>query len=244
MQRLDHQASTKEDVLRRTSDLTRVYDALHEDVLELRRKLFDMGEWAEQGRPTHTEAEWMLAPQSKTSTALWALPPPVRPTAALCRPPMYHYPARTPCHSMSCIPRPGSIAFVRAWMPCTSHVSCPALLVSRRGKSWRVSFPTDPSLPPPPSTARSHAWTTGRSACCSPLPSSVSACPLLAVLLSSLLLRPALEFFALVYALLGLCFCRLGLPCHHVELLLSRPPLICRPAALQQALRLRHHQRR
>jgi hypothetical protein len=44
VQRVDHRASSKDEVLRRSSDLVRVYDALHEDVLELRRKLFDVGE--------------------------------------------------------------------------------------------------------------------------------------------------------------------------------------------------------
>jgi hypothetical protein len=43
VQRVDHRASSKEEVLRRNSDLVRVYDALHEDVLEIRRKLYDIG---------------------------------------------------------------------------------------------------------------------------------------------------------------------------------------------------------
>lgn len=45
VQRVDLRASSKEEVLHRYSDLVRVYDALHEDVLEIRRKLYDIGEY-------------------------------------------------------------------------------------------------------------------------------------------------------------------------------------------------------
>lgn len=45
VQRVDHRASSKDEVQRRNSDLVRVYDALHEDVLEIRRKLLDVGEY-------------------------------------------------------------------------------------------------------------------------------------------------------------------------------------------------------
>jgi hypothetical protein len=44
VQRVDHRASSKAEVQRRNSDLLKIYDALHEDVLDLRRRFFDLGE--------------------------------------------------------------------------------------------------------------------------------------------------------------------------------------------------------
>lgn len=44
VKRLEQSAGTKEELRRRNGDLIRVYDALHEDVYEVRRKLYDIGE--------------------------------------------------------------------------------------------------------------------------------------------------------------------------------------------------------
>lgn len=41
---------TKQDVRSRTGDLVRVYDALHQDLLEVRRKLWDVGELSGQAQ--------------------------------------------------------------------------------------------------------------------------------------------------------------------------------------------------
>jgi hypothetical protein len=45
VQRVDDRASSKAEVQRRNSDLIRVYDGLHEDMLEIRRKVYDLGEY-------------------------------------------------------------------------------------------------------------------------------------------------------------------------------------------------------
>ncbi|PWN92162.1 hypothetical protein FA10DRAFT_265963, partial [Acaromyces ingoldii] len=51
-------SSTKEDVRSRTGDLVRVYDALHQDVLEVRRKLWDVEQDVNKalGTPTSRQA--------------------------------------------------------------------------------------------------------------------------------------------------------------------------------------------
>lgn len=44
VKQVDARASSKEEVSRRNGELVRVYDALHEDVLDIRYKLLDIGE--------------------------------------------------------------------------------------------------------------------------------------------------------------------------------------------------------
>lgn len=45
LNQLEQSAGSKEELRRRSGDLVRVYDALHEDVYDVKRKLFDLGEW-------------------------------------------------------------------------------------------------------------------------------------------------------------------------------------------------------